>query len=111
MIILDIISEELISDSKARELLEKREKEGELKFEQKNTLEVLRKSGKLDLSKIDELTAELKKIEKLRERQVISVVNFLPEDKDDLRAVLGKDYSSLTNEEIDEILKAIKRYI
>ena len=111
MVILNIISEEMIVDSRARDLLERREKEGELKFEQKNTLEVLRKFGKLDLGKTDELVAELKKIEKLRERQIISIVNFLPEDKDDLRAVLGKDYSSLTNEEIDEILKAVKRYI
>ncbi len=98
-------------NSKAKELLEGREKEGELKYEQKNSLDVLRKFAKLDSGKIDELIAELKKTEKLRDRQIISIVNFLPEDKDDLRAVLHKDYSSLTDEEIEAVLKAVKRYI
>lgn len=107
---MEIISEEIVADLKAKELLESREKEGELKYEQKNTLEILKKSIKVDLKKVDELMAELKKIEKLRERQIVNIVNFLPQDKDDLRAVLHKDYSSLTDEEIDAVLKTVKRY-
>ncbi|MBU5537252.1 MAG: RNA polymerase Rpb4 family protein [Candidatus Aenigmatarchaeota archaeon] len=107
---MEIISEELIPDIKAKELLESREKEGELKFEQKNSLEILRKFVKLDSNKTDELIAELKKIEKLRDRQIIAIVNFLPGDREDLRAVLHRDYSSLTDEEIDAILKTVKRY-
>ena len=107
---MDVISEELVPDSKAKELLEGREKEGELKYEQKNSLEVLKKFVKVDPDKIYELIAELKKIEKLRDRQVMTIVNFLPEDREDLRAVLHKDYSSLTDEEIDAVLKTVKRY-
>lgn len=110
MVILNIISEELLSNSKAKEMLENREKEGELKYEQKNSLDVLRKFVKLDSNKVEELAAELKKIEKLRDRQVISIVNFLPGDREDLRAVLHKDYSSLTDEEIDAVLKTVKKY-
>ena len=107
---MDIISEELVPDSKAKELLEMREGEGEPKYEQKNSLDVLKKIVKLDSNKIDELIVELKKIEKLRDRQVISIVNFLPGDRDDLRAVLHKEYSSLTDEEIESVLKTVKRY-
>lgn len=108
---MKIISEGLVPDSKAKEMLENREKEGELKFEQKNSLDVLKKFIKLDSNKIDELIAELRKIEKLRDRQIISIVNFMPEDREDFRAVLHKDYSSLTDEEIDAALKTVKRYI
>jgi len=108
---LEIISENLIPDARAKELLEPKEKEGELKYEQKNSFEILKKFVKLDSSKIDELIAELKKTEKLRERQIMAIANFLPEDRDDLRAVLHKDYSSLTDEEIDTVLKTVKRYI
>ena len=107
--ILEIISEELVPNSKAKEFLEKIE--GEPKYEQKNSLEILKRFAKLDSNKIDELIAELKKIEKLRDRQIISIVNFLPEDRDDLRAVLHKDYSSLTDEEIDAVLKTVKGHI
>lgn len=109
MIILEIISEELVPDSKAKELLEKIE--GEPKYEQKNSLGILKRFVKLDSNKIDELIAELKKIEKLRDRQIVNIVNFLPEDRDDLRAVLHKDYSSMTDEEIDAVLKIVKGYI
>ena len=108
---MNIISEGLLPDSKAKELLENREKEGELKFEQKNSLDILKKFMKLDSNKTDDLIAELRKVEKLRDRHVIGIVNFLPEDRDDLRAVLHKDYSSLTDEEIDAVLKTVKRYI
>jgi len=110
VIILDIISEEMVPDTKAKGLLENREKEGELKYEQKNSLEILKKFVKIDSDKVDELIAQLKKIEKLRDRQIMSIVNFLPEDRDDLRAVLHKDYSSLTDEEIDSVLNTVKRY-
>lgn len=108
---MNVISEEMINNSRAKEILEKLQKERtELKYEQKNSLELLSKSVKLDTAKSAELETELKKIEKLRERQVISIVNFLPEDKDDLRAILGKDYAALTNEEIESILKTVKKY-
>ncbi len=108
---MEIISEELIPNSKAKEMLGAKGKEAELKYEQKNSLEILNKFSKLETNAADELIAELKKVEKLRERQVISIVNFLPEDKDDLRAVLNKDYSSLTDEEITAVLNTVKKYI
>ena len=111
VIILDIISEQMVPNSKAKEMIEKKEKEGELKYEQKNSLEILRKFVKLDPNKIDELVADLKKVEKLRDRQIISIVNFMPEDKEELKAVLHKDYSSLIDEEIDSVLKTVKKYI
>ena len=109
---MEILSEELVPNTKAKELLDIKEKDShELKYEQKNSLEVLRKFVKLTPQNTDELVDALKKIEKLRDRHIISIVNFLPEDKEDLRAVLHKEYSSLTDEEIDQILKTVKKYI
>lgn len=108
---MNIVSEDLIPNVKAKEFLEEREKEGELKYEQKNSLEILRKIIKVNSKSLNELIDDLKKIEKLRDRHIISIVNFLPEDKEDLRAVLHKEYSSLTDEEIDQVLKTVKKYI
>jgi DNA-directed RNA polymerase subunit F len=54
---------------------------------------------------------ELKTVEKLRERQIISIANFLPEDKEDLRAVLHKEYTALTPEEIEKVLEIIKKTV
>lgn len=108
---MNIISEEVVPDIKAKELLEKREKELELKYEQKNALDVLKKFAKTDPEKINKLTEGLKAVERMRDKQIVAIVNFLPEDKDDLRAVLHKEYTSFTPEEIEKILEIIKNSI
>lgn len=108
---MNILTEDVITDIEAKVILEAREKESELKYEQKNTLEVLRKFVKLDLEKSKALTEELKKIEKLRDRQIVSITNFLPADKDDLRAILQKEYNSLTDDEINLVLETVKKHI
>lgn len=84
--------------------------EGELKYEQKCALSVLRKFA-IDPEKIKKLVEELKSVERLRERQIVAIANFLPEDRDDLRAVLHKEYTAFTSEEIDKILEIVKKTI
>lgn len=107
---MDIISEKLVPDVEAKRILEERKKEvGELKYEQKNALEILKKFVKIDTKKAEELIEELKKIDKLRDRHIIAIVNALPQDTDDLRVVLQKEYSSLSKEEIELILQIIKK--
>lgn len=108
---MKMISEETISNAEAKEILESRAKEIELKYEQKNALEILRKFVKLEKEKAKKLAEELKKIEKLREKQIVDIVNFLPEDKDELRVVLHKEYNSFTQEELDSILEIVKKNI
>ena len=107
---MEIISEDLVPNARAKEIIEDKAKKGELKFEQKNSLDVLKKFVKLDSEKTNALVEDLKKVEKLRERHVMNIVNFLPEDRDDLRAILGKEYSSLTDDEIDQVLKTVKKH-
>ena len=108
---MKILSEETITNAEAKEILENRAKEIELKYEQKNALEILRKFVKLDAEKAKKLAEELKKVEKLREKQIADIIDFLPEDKDELRVVLHKEYNSFTQEEIDAILEIVKKYI
>ena len=108
---MNVLTEQIITDVEAKEIIEKREKDGELKYEQKNALEILRKFCDTDSEKIKKMVDELKSIEKLREKQIIAIANFLPEDKDDLRAILSKEYTTLTPEETDKILEIIKKTI
>jgi len=108
---MNIISEEVVTDLQAKDTLEKREKEGELKYEQKNALEILRKFVKADPEKIKSLMEELKGIEGIRDKHIVSIANFLPEDKDELRVVLHKEYTSFTPEAIEKILETVKKNI
>lgn len=108
---MNIVEEKFVTDVESKELLENREKQSELKFEQKNTLDVLRKFVIVEKEKVDKLVEELKTVEHLREKHIIEIANFLPEDKDDLRVVLHKEYTNFTPEEIEKILQIVKNNI
>jgi len=104
-----VLSERTITNEEAKSILESKEKEGELKYEQKNALDILRKFEVYPVEKIKKLVENLKKIEKLREKEIIAIANLLPEDKDDLRAILQKSYNNLSNDEINLILETVKK--
>lgn len=107
----EVLSEKLVTNTEAKEILKARSKESELGFETKNALDYLKKYDKLTPTKVKKLREELEKVEKLRERQIITLINLLPEDNDDLRAVLEKDYAIFSNEEKELILETIKKNI
>lgn len=108
---MEILSEQIVTDTEAKEVLENRVKEVELKYEQKNALDILRKFVPFTAEKIKTLTTELRKIEKLRDRHIIAIANFLPEDRDDLRAILYKEYATFTEDEINLILETVRKNI
>ena len=107
----EILRESLITNSQAKDTHKTRTKEIELGYEQKNALDYLKKYDKLDAKKAQELVSKLVEVKKLRERQIISIVNMLPQDNDDLRLILEKDYNLLTDEEKSLIFEVIKKFI
>lgn len=106
---MNVVREKVVTDLKAKEILEKRGKKEELKYEQKNALETLRKFVKDEPEKIKAIAEELKGIEKLRDKHIVAITNFMPEDKDDLRAILHKEYSNFSEEEIEKIIGIVKK--
>ena len=108
---MEVLNEQIITDSEAKDALENRGKLTELKHEQKNSMDVLKKTTKNSPEQIAKLVEALKVVDRLREKQIIAIANFLPEDKDDLRAILHKEYTTLTPEETDKVLSIIKENI
>ena len=105
---MNLIKEELVTNAEAKALLEKAVKPDDMKFEQKNAWENLKRFAKLPADKAKALADVLNANKKLRERQVVSIIDMMPEDEDDLRAVMGKDYSNFTPEEIGLILETVR---
>ena len=105
---MNLIKEELVTNAEAKALLEKAVKPDDMKFEQKNAYENLKRFAKLAAEKAKALAEELNKSKKLRERQIVSIINTMPEDEDDLRAVMGKDYTNFTPDEINLILESVR---
>ena len=104
----EILTEKLVTNTEAKEILKERKKEIELGYEQKNSIDYLKKYDKLTKKKGEKIIEELKKIPKLRERQIITISNILPEDLDDLRLIMEKDYTNLNEDEKTLILETIK---
>jgi len=105
---MEVLNEEVITDAEAKDMLEKRKKDSELKYEQKNALDILKKFIKADFKNVKTLVEELKKLN-LRDKQIVAIANFLPQDRDDLKAVLHKEYSNFKEDEIDKILELVKK--
>jgi DNA-directed RNA polymerase subunit F len=51
---------------------------------------------------------ELKKIEKLKDRHIVSIINFLPDNQNDLRILFANDRLVLTDDDKRKILKIVK---
>lgn len=108
---MEIVKEERISNAEALEILSKAEKEKkELNFLQKKSLEILKKFKKISAEKAKKMFEELSKIEKLRSSHIVSIINLMPEDLDDLRVALHKDYNLLDENEKSKILEIVKKF-
>ncbi len=105
---MDVRNEKTVSWFEAKKILSGKEKEKELVYEQKNALEHLRKFCKLSEKKFKTLVEELGKIEKLKEKHIVNIVNFLPETQDELRVLFANDRVVLSDEDKKKILKIVK---
>ncbi|MCX8178976.1 MAG: RNA polymerase Rpb4 family protein [Candidatus Aenigmarchaeota archaeon] len=104
----ELLKEKIITNSEALTILEKRSKEKELNYEQKNALDHLKKYTQIKEEKAKELFEKLMQTGKLTERQIVTIINLMPKDRDDLRVILEKDYKNFTDQDKDQILEAVK---
>jgi len=107
---MEIKSEKFVNSYEARKILKTRAKEGELNYEQKNASDYLNKSCKFQEKDIDELVAELRKVEKLHERHIVGIVDMMPRDDDDLRLLFANERIVLSDDEKKQILDAVKKH-
>lgn len=106
---MKIIEEKFVSYPKARKMLEEREKEGELSYEQKSSLEHLRKFSKLEDD--EKIAGELRLVEKLREDLIVKIINNLPKTAEDVKVLFQKDVIDLSDEDIAKIMEVTKKYV
>jgi len=107
---MEIKTEKFVTSYEARKILKKRSKESELNYEQKNALDYLNKFCKVPEKEISSMVGELRKIEKLQERHIVSIVEMMPRDDDDLRLLFANDRIVLSDDEKKKIVSAVKRH-
>lgn len=105
---MEIIKEESITFSEAKEILEK--KKDDKRYEISNALDHLKKFTVLSTEDVKKMKEELKNIKKLTEKQIVDICNFLPKTKDELRTILYKDYTNFDDSEINKIIEIVKKF-
>lgn len=107
---MEIESEKPTSSIEVKKILAQKAKEKELSYEQKNALLYLRKFCKLPGQKASRMINELTKVEKLNDRQIINIVNLLPQDLDDLRLLFANERVILSEDEKKQVLDIVKQF-
>jgi DNA-directed RNA polymerase subunit F len=105
---MNIKDEKVVSWIEAKKILSEKEKNRELVYEQKNALEHLRKFCKIPEKKYEKMIEELKAMDKLKERHIVSIINFMPENQNDLRVLFANERLVLTEDDKKKILKIVK---
>lgn len=107
---MEIKEEKFVTWTEAKKILEKKSKDKELGYEQKNALEHLRKFSKIGQKELDELMAELSKVEKLKEKHRVMIADQLPEDLDQLKMVLQNEVVSISEDDKKKIVSIVKKF-
>ncbi len=113
----EIVDEEYLTVSEAKELLADIEaeraldEERELRYELARAIEHVNRFAILDTEDADELVADLQELEKVDEPTAYKIVNLLPRDRQELRTVFAQQRYSVSGEELDEILDTIAQYV
>ena len=112
----EIVDEEYLTISEAKELLADIEAERaldedrELRYELARAIEHVNRFAFLDPEEAQELVDELEELEKVDEPTAYKIANLLPRNRDELRAVFAQQRYSLSGDELDEILNVVAQY-
>ncbi len=104
---MEIKSSRPVSVSEAKEIMAKRKEDGELGYEQSQSLENSERFAKLDADKARKSVQKLKENPKISEDMAVKIVDICPDNPATLKAILVKDRVELSDDEIDKILKEL----
>jgi DNA-directed RNA polymerase subunit F len=107
---MKVESEKFIAWPLIKKTLEKKEKEKELSYEQKNALEHLRKFSKISEKSAAEMAEELEKIERLKEKHIVSIINHMPQDLEELRVLFANEVANISDDDKKKIISIVKKY-
>lgn len=112
----EILDEEYLTTSEAKELLSEIENERaldedrEMRYELARAIEHVNRFSILGTEESRELVEELLELEKVDDQTAYKIADLLPQDRDELRTVFAQERYSLSGEELDDILDIVAKY-
>lgn len=113
----EIVSEEYLTVSEVKTLLDKIEKERvedderSLPYELARTIEHVNRFAILSSADSKKLVKELLILEKVNDRVACKIADILPRTRDELRSVYAQNRHTLDGDELDAILSVVAQYI
>jgi len=107
---MKILNVKPITLAEAKEIMLKREKEGELGYEQKLATEHLKRFTKLKPAEAKKFVEELNSILRMSPETLVTIVNIKPKNPDELRLIFAREKFSLKEDEVKKILETVKKY-
>lgn len=107
MKVLDVKS---VSMAEAKEILEEREKQRELGYEQKIALEHLKRHTRLKPADAKKMMGEISSVLRMGSETLSLITNILPKTADEVRMIFARERFSLKEEEIAKIIEIVKKY-
>ena len=112
----EILDEEHLTVSEAKELLADVETERaidedrEMRYELARAIEHVNRFATLDAEEARELVSELEEHEKVDEATAHKIADLLPQDRDEMRSVFAQERYSLSGDELDDLLDTVAKY-
>ncbi len=115
MLVKQIISEELLTLSEVRSLLEeirneRAKEEKELGYELRKAISHAEMFARLSPEKSRELMNELLTLEKMKPEIAVRIVDILPLTYDEIRSIYAKERYTLSEKELKDILELVIKY-
>ncbi|MFP3256349.1 MAG: hypothetical protein RXO36_00850 [Candidatus Nanopusillus acidilobi] len=104
---MEVLNKKLITPANVKNILLKNKEKRNLLYVEERTLKFLNDTYKLDENEEKEILEELKDIN-LPDEVKIQILEFLPKNEEELRAVLYTH--TLSKQDIEKILNVIKKY-
>lgn len=109
----EIIEEEPITMAEVKKSLEEiKKRDGELNFRANKSEEYLNDFVSLSAEKARELRKKLENlnISRLKEDQIVKIIDLLPDKIDDLKAILSGYTLTLSKKDMEQVISIVKEF-
>ena len=108
----ELISTEPVSNAIAGDIIKKKAKEQELTYREDKVQEYLKKYQKLSKTEYEKAKKELEALEipRLDDSHLIKILDIMPINGTELRAIVSHSGTVLVDENVEKILGVLKNY-
>lgn len=108
----ELISMEAVSNSQATDIIKTKEDSSELTYREDKIKDYLKNFNKLSTKEFNKAKDELLKLEipRLDEIHIIKILDIIPKNGTELRAIVSHSGTILVDENVDKILSVLKKY-